>query len=534
MQARFFKKHRRALELVALAIGGIVIALFVLSYFINPIIRSRLQSTMNKNLVGYHTEVAGAHLQLLTGTLSLYGIKIIQNAHPDPPVADIKELKLNIDMGALASRRLVATLTIYYPKLHIDLAQLQTERTNHVSIKKEGWQQAVEAIYPFKINRFEVIEGTATYIDHDPQRPLNLTHLNLVAQNIRNIQSPRATYPSPIHLETIAFDKGKIEIDGNANFLAEPFVGIKTRYWVSNLPFSNFEPVAQHANLHVSGGILDSKGLVEYSPQVRHIEVYNATIDRLNIDYFHRASTVRAEVQRVHEVKTAAKQVNNQPNLLLKVDEAEIKDSEVAYTDEAKKPNYKLFISDLDLKVTNFSNQAEQGHATLDLTGKFMDSGETRMTGTFRPEPAGPDFTGNLAIHQTDITTLNNLLEAYGRLRVAQGEFALYTQMTSNEGHVNGYVKPLFSELKVYDYQKDKNKPILKQAYKLAVGAVADLFKNRSTEKVATQTNVSGNINQPNVNTWQALGQLVENAFIKSILPGFDRTLNAGKPDGAS
>jgi hypothetical protein len=73
---------------------------------------------------------------------------------------------------------------------------------------------------------------------------------------------------------------------------------------------------------------------------------------------------------------------------------------------------------------------------------------------------------------------------------------------------------------------------VLQLAYKLAVGAVADVFKNRSSKKVATVANISGKIDQPNVSTWQAVGQLIENAFIKTILPGFDREAKAGRADG--
>jgi hypothetical protein len=88
---------------------------------------------------------------------------------------------------------------------------------------------------------------------------------------------------------------------------------------------------------------------------------------------------------------------------------------------------------------------------------------------------------------------------------------------------MNGYVKPLFSNLKVYSYEQDKKKPVLKQAYQMAVGAVSHIFRNPSTKEVATQVNVAGNLKSPDVSTWQAILQLIQNAFVQAILPGFDR-----------
>jgi len=108
--------------------------------------------------------------------------------------------------------------------------------------------------------------------------------------------------------------------------------------------------------------------------------------------------------------------------------------------------------------------------------------------------------------------------------------------MNVKEGEVQGYVKPLFSQLKVYSHQKEKNKPVLKQAYEIVIGAASHLLTNHATQKVATQVDISGKLSQPNVSTWQALGELIRNAFIKAILPGFEHQVQqlssnpAGRP----
>jgi hypothetical protein len=75
----------------------------------------------------------------------------------------------------------------------------------------------------------------------------------------------------------------------------------------------------------------------------------------------------------------------------------------------------------------------------------------------------------------------------------------------------------------VYDSKKDAKKPILHQAYEMVIGGAAKLLKNRSTQQVATKVDISGPVGTPNVDTWQALGQFLANAFINAIVPGFDR-----------
>ena len=81
----------------------------------------------------------------------------------------------------------------------------------------------------------------------------------------------------------------------------------------------------------------------------------------------------------------------------------------------------------------------------------------------------------------------------------------------------------MFSDLKVYESDKDKNKGLLQQAKEMAIGAAAHVFKNSQTKKVATQVDLSGTPKDPNVSNWQTFVEIVRNAFIKAILPGFDR-----------
>jgi hypothetical protein len=82
----------------------------------------------------------------------------------------------------------------------------------------------------------------------------------------------------------------------------------------------------------------------------------------------------------------------------------------------------------------------------------------------------------------------------------------------------------MFANLEVYNYQKDKNTGVLHQAKELVIGGASHLFKNSSTQQVATEIDLTGKLTSPGVSTWQAT-QVLHNAFIEAILPGFDRAV---------
>jgi hypothetical protein len=57
------------------------------------------------------------------------------------------------------------------------------------------------------------------------------------------------------------------------------------------------------------------------------------------------------------------------------------------------------------------------------------------------------------------------------------------------------------------------------------VGGVAKLLENQPRKEVATRADISGPVGNPRSNTWAVIGRLIENAFFRAILPGFERSL---------
>ena len=66
--------------------------------------------------------------------------------------------------------------------------------------------------------------------------------------------------------------------------------------------------------------------------------------------------------------------------------------------------------------------------------------------------------------------------------------------------------------------------------YERVVSGVAKLLKNRERDEVATKAEVLGRIDNPKVGTVAAIVRLVQNAFFKAILPGFDAEVGARRP----
>lgn len=526
-----FNSHFRnlATRKSVLWIGGsillILILIFAAAFLLDEPLRRKMEADINKSLKGYSARIGSLDFHPIGLSLDLVDSTIYQSAHPDPPVLHIPNLSASIHWRALLHGRLVADFELDNPTMRFDLRQFNQEARDETPIKEKGWQDAVKAIYPLKINRFVIRNADITYIDKGPFRPLRLTKVNFLAENIRNVESEEGTYPSPVEVSGVVFDTGKLELKGNADFLAEPHLTFKADVQIEKIALDYFKPIGERYNLSVRKGVLSAAGSTEYTPDATRMNIQKVTLEGVDADYMQAVPSAPVK-ETAKEVGKTARKYSNEPSFELKVNEVEVRKGQLGFVNRAAKPPYRVFLADTTLAIENFSNQLEDGIARGKAQAQFMGSGPTQIDFAFRPEAKGPDFDLAVRIENTDMRKMNDLFRAYGNFDVTAGVFSFYSEIKVRQGKIEGYVKPLFRDMKVYDERQDREKSVFRKLYEGLVGGIAGLLQNRPREEVATQTSISGDIEQPETSTWETVLRLIQNAFFKAILPGFEKEVS--------
>jgi hypothetical protein len=503
----------------------LLLVLFVASYFLDEPLRRSMETRLNSKLKGYSVRLPKLHFQLVGCSLTLKGLTVFQQAHPEPPIASFPVLHASVNWHEIIAGRLVAEFRLDRPEIHVNLQQLSHEAASAVPLKEQGWQQAVEAIYPLKINVLTIHDATITYIDEDPERPLRLSRLNLKAGNIRNVRLPDKVYPSSFHLDTAIFGTGRGVIDGKANFLAAPYPGINARVKLDKVPLDYFKPIIARTNLSIRNGLFSASGEAEYAPHVKRAHLKELEIEGMAIDYIHSPRTAAAEKRRAEKVVKAARVVGKS-EMDIRVDQVRLTRCTVGMVNEAARNPYRVFISDADLTLSNFSKNFSQGPAKAELQGKFMGSGASSLTAHFRPGRKSPDLDLDVRIEETQMTVMNDLLRAYANFDVSAGTFSFYSELHIKDDAISGYVKPFFKGMKVYDRRMDKDKKVSRKMYEMMVGGVARVLRGGPQREVATKVDITGTLDRPHTDRWQIIGQMIKNAFFKAILPGFDKEVS--------
>ena len=525
------RRHLGKTILASLALVVLATLVFADSLIAGPV-RTLVERKLNSELDGYTVQLARVRPHIWRLAFDLDDLVLRQGTHPDPPVGEIAALRFSVDLRELLRFKLVGDLVIERPAIHVNLVQLAEEAKSAVRLQDRGWQKAVESIFPLKLNRVQVQDGSLLYLPSGAAaKPIQLTRVFMSARNVRNIAVLKGTYPSPVTLQAVVFDTGKLSFNGAADFLREPHVAGQGEIRLEQVPLDRLDPIAQEVQVRTRGGLLWVTGSVEYSPEATTAHLTDVLVEDLRLDYVTTTATKAIEEERLKRALEVASRARNAPSLFLRVDTLKLKGAQVGLVTDASKPPFRVFMQGVELTLENLDNHSDHGRSRFHAQGAFMGSGQTVFSGGFMASAKPADFDVRLKVDDARLSDLNPLLLSLAGADVAQGRLSIYSELAVKNGRIEGYIKPLFRNLKVSEHQKDKGKPFVKRVEMHLLQFLVFVFKNHTTQEVATVIRVSGSTVDPKVDEWEVIRKLIENGFARAVLPGFrDESTTADAP----
>jgi hypothetical protein len=509
--------HRRHPWLLAAAI--LVALMMIASVAVERPLRNELERRLNASLKGYTATIGRVDLRFFGLGFDLHDVTMVQNSLPRPPVLYIPTWSTSIQWRALLSAALVADMTFKRPQVYVTLEQAQSEAADPTPPSKHGWQEAVESIYPLKINQLKIQDGALFYWDKANPTPVHLKSYSLRAENIRNVRSIAGRYPSPLTLNATLADGAHFRFDGRADFLAEPHATLRGTMALRDLLLKSLAPAARPWDVRLNGGRLAAEGSVEYGAKQTTLALARVTLDGARIDYVQRSPESERQLEKATKAATTSEA---KPATRVDVDTAIVRDGTFAIVNQQDDPAYRLFVADMAARVEHFSNQRSERRGRAHLSGKFMGSAPLQIDTDFAPAATQADFRIVTKLEDVPLPQMNDFLRAKAGIDVTKGRLSFYSEMRVRNGRVDGYVKPLFADMDVYDVEQDKGKNVFQQLKEALVGAGSTVLENRTRDEVATVASLSGPVENPNASTLDVVLGLLRNAFIKAILPGLE------------
>lgn len=220
----------------------------------------------------------------------------------------------------------------------------------------------------------------------------------------------------------------------------------------------------------------------------------------------------------------------------IKINRLTVTEGELAYADIIESPDIDLSIKQVSLVVTNMGNVVDRQKALpskLTMKGVSFGKGNLSVDGNLNFLKRIPDLDLNLALKKSDVTALNDVSMAAAGFDFERGQFELYIEAAIKNGYLNGYVKPMFHNIKIPDSFKKKS-PVLKRVWEGIITFFGFVLKNKSKDSFATKVPVEGDLNDPKTDTWVLIKNIFRNGFVEPFKNEVDNDIrfNDSKPAG--
>lgn len=215
-------------------------------------------------------------------------------------------------------------------------------------------------------------------------------------------------------------------------------------------------------------------------------------------------------------------------NLLpIKLNRFQVNNGEVHYRDFHSFPNVNIEATDLDILAENLNNAKHKKDALPSPVAATASVYNARVTLDLKINPISniPVFDMNARLSPVKLTRMNDFLQAYGNFDAEKGTISMYCEAATKEKVLTGYVKPVIKDLQVVNWKEDK-KNLPKLVWESIVQAAGWILTNRKKDQIATMAEFTGRIDDPNVNVWVIIGQLLRNAFIQALYPALENSVN--------
>lgn len=198
----------------------------------------------------------------------------------------------------------------------------------------------------------------------------------------------------------------------------------------------------------------------------------------------------------------------------------EVTDGRVDYVSKFTSPPFRLALHNISLSATNLTNIPHVATAAHVLV-----EGRTTGQGAFWIRLALPSFSEALTfdmhagVNHVNLVDLNDVLRAHAKFDLKRGVCSIYSEFKVEDGRYQGYIQPRFQNLDVFAWEKEHGKTFFQICRQAVIAFLAGLFKNRPRDELAMNIPISGTFDDADLDIWSAVGSLLRNTFVRSLLP---------------
>lgn len=201
-------------------IAAIILLLIAFRIYLPTLVKNQINKTL-ANIPGYYGHVEDIDIDLYRGAYVIKEMYLNKGtAKTQVKFLNFPQNDISIEWKSILKGKIVSEIIMTNPEV-IYVFEDQKQKSSDADV--DDWTKALTDIVPIDINHFEIHKGKLAFVElqADPNIDLQITNLEMTADNLRNIVSTTKTLPSPIKATGTSFGNGNLAIDGNINLIKE-------------------------------------------------------------------------------------------------------------------------------------------------------------------------------------------------------------------------------------------------------------------------------------------------------------------------
>ncbi|WP_082217282.1 DUF748 domain-containing protein [Dyadobacter psychrophilus] len=215
--------------------------------------------------------------------------------------------------------------------------------------------------------------------------------------------------------------------------------------------------------------------------------------------------------------------------LPIEINRFQIIDGKVDLTSIVSQPKTDLTLKNFQLEIANIRNVEEKGKALpspVKATGDMPGFGGTMLfTANMMLLKQIPDFDYNMSLKDLQLVKLNSLSRQYGNLDFEKGTMSLLSEMKMVDGKLEGYLKPLTKDMKIFK-MKEENRNVSQFFRELLAEGGAFILENKKKDQVATRIPLKGTVGDISTDLWPIIINVLRNAYVEAFKAEYDSSMS--------
>ncbi|MDN3492721.1 DUF748 domain-containing protein [Winogradskyella bathintestinalis] len=208
----------------------------------------------------------------------------------------------------------------------------------------------------------------------------------------------------------------------------------------------------------------------------------------------------------------------------LEINHFEVVNGKIAMVGLAAEPNIDLQFNQLYLTANNLRNVIEKERilpSPITATAVSFGNGNVKLDGSMNLFKEIPDMDISFSLEKAEATALNDLTSYYAGLDFETGTFEVFSEIAIADGYMKGYIKPLLTKTTMIG----KEDGFLETLWEGFTSFFKFILKNKSTNTIATEVPIEGDLNNLEAGIWPTVGGIFKNGWIKAFRGETDESI---------